>query len=161
MDLRVGKRIWFNSETCPRLHQTSEYRRIFTDLKRNARTADLNVWFLNHNTTAFLEQKLNMGKVSEWKASYYCNSTRTWVYGHLIIYTRCVRFIENKGGTDSLDFRISYENFFELKKETTSIFFAAITIRVRTDKYWFSSLSDRGHVFNMIEHFWKERLFGR
>lgn len=100
-----------------------------------------------------------MGKVSEWKASYYCNSTRTWVYGHLIIYTRCIRFIEDKGGTDCLDFRIYYENFFKLKKETTSVFFAAITIRVRTDKYWFSSLFDRGHVFNMIEHFWKERLF--
>lgn len=100
-----------------------------------------------------------MGKVDECKASYYCNDSKTWVYGHLVIYTRCIRFIEDKGGTSGLDFRIYFEDFFELKKETTSIFFAAITVRLRTDKYWFSSFGDRGHVFNTIEHFWKERLF--
>ena len=103
----------------------------------------------------------NMGKVDECKASYYCNDSKTWVYGHLVIYTRCIRFIEDKGGTSGLDFRIYFEDFFELKKETTSIFFAAITVRLRTDKYWFSSFGDRGHVFNTIEHFWKERLFAR
>ena len=107
----------------------------------------------------------NMGKVDEWKVSYYCNGSKTWIYGHLVIYTRCIRFIEavieDKGGTSGLDFRIHFEDFFELKKETSSIFFAAITVRVRGDKYWFSSFSDRGHVFNTIEHFWKERLFAR
>ena len=102
-----------------------------------------------------------MGKVGEWKASYYCYDSKTWIYGHLVIYTRCIRFIEDKAGTSGLDFRMYFEDFFELKKETTSIFFAAITVRVRTDKYWFSSFADRGHVFNTIEHFWKERLFAR
>ena len=102
-----------------------------------------------------------MGKVGEWKASYYCNGTKTWVYGQFMIYTRCIRFIEDKGGTSGLDFRIYFEEFFELRKETTSIFFAAITIRGKTDKYWFSSFTDRGHVFNTIELFWKERLFIR
>ncbi|KAL9967672.1 hypothetical protein ACROYT_G025953 [Oculina patagonica] len=100
-----------------------------------------------------------MGKVGEWKASYYCNGGKTWIYGQFMIYTRCIRFIEDKGGTSGLDFRIYFEDFFELKKETTTIFFAAITIRVKTDKYWFSSFTDRGHVFNTTEHFWKERLF--
>ena len=103
----------------------------------------------------------SMAKVDEWKASYYCSGSKTWIYGHLVIYTRCIRFIEDKAGTSALDFRIYFEDFFELKKETTSIFFAAITVRVRTDKYWFSSFADRGHVFNTIEHFWKERLFAR
>lgn len=102
-----------------------------------------------------------MAKVDEWKASYYCSDRKTWIYGHLVIYTRCLRFIEDKGGTSGLDFPICFEEFFELKKETTSIFFAAITVRVKADKYWFSSFVDRGHVFNTIEHFWKERLFAR
>lgn len=102
-----------------------------------------------------------MGKVGEWKASYYCNGSKTWIYGRLIIYTRCIRFVEDKEGTNGVDFRIYYDDFFELRKETTSIFFAAITVRVRTDKYWFSSFPDRGYVFNTIEHFWKERLFAR
>ena len=102
-----------------------------------------------------------MGKVGEWKASYYCNGSKTWIYGQFMIYTRFIRFIEDKGGANGLDFRIYFEDFFELRKETTTIFFAAITIRVRTDKYWFSSFIDRGHVFNTIEHFWKERLFAR
>lgn len=78
-----------------------------------------------------------------------------------MIYTRCIRFVEDKEGTNGVDFRIYYDDFFELRKETTSIFFAAITVRVRTDKYWFSSFPDRGYVFNTIEHFWKERLFAR
>lgn len=102
-----------------------------------------------------------MGKVGEWKASYYRNDTKTWIYGQFMIYTRCIRFIEDKGGTSGLDFRIFFEDFFELRKETTLIFFAAITIRVKTDKYWFSSFTDRGHVFNTIELFWKERLCAR
>ena len=38
-----------------------------------------------------------MGKVGVWKASYYCNKTKTWIYGHLVIYTRCIRFVEEKG----------------------------------------------------------------
>ena len=107
------------------------------------------------------EPFLQLMATGEWKASYYCNGSKTWIYGHLVIYTRFIRFIEDKGGTSGLDFRIFFEDFFELKKETASIFFAAITVRVRTDKYWFSSFADRGHVFNTIEHFWKERLFAR
>ena len=102
-----------------------------------------------------------MGKIGEWKASYYCNGTKTWIYGRLIVYTRCIRFVEDKEGTTGVDFRIDFEDFFELKKETTSIFFAAITVCVRSEKYWFSSFTDRGYVFNTIEHFWKERLFAR
>lgn len=102
-----------------------------------------------------------MGKVGVWKASYYCNKTKTWIYGRLVIYTRCIRFVEEKEGRNCIDFRIYYEDFFELKKETTYIFYAAISVRVNTDKYWFSSFSDRGYVFNTIEHFWKERLFAR
>ena len=102
-----------------------------------------------------------MDKVGVWKASYYCNETKTWIYGRLIIYTRCIRFVEEKEGRNCIDFRIYYEDFFELKKETTLIFYAAISVRVRTDKYWFSSFADRGYVFNTIEHFWKERLFAR
>ncbi|CAH3164179.1 unnamed protein product [Porites lobata] len=100
-----------------------------------------------------------MGKIGVWKASYYCNKTKTWIYGRLVIYTRCIRFVEEKEGRNCVDFRIYYDDFFELKKETTSIFYAAISVRVNTDKYWFSSFSDRGYVFNTIEHFWKERLF--
>ena len=37
------------------------------------------------------------GKVGVWKASYYCNKTKTWIYGRLVIYTRCIRFVEEKG----------------------------------------------------------------
>ena len=102
-----------------------------------------------------------MGKVGEWKASYFSNGTKTWIYGRLIIYTRSIRFVEDKEGTNGVDFGIFYEDFFELKKETTSVIFAAITVRVRADKYWFSSFTDRGYVFNTIEHFWKEKLFAR
>lgn len=102
-----------------------------------------------------------MGKVGEWKASYYFSGSKTWIYGRLIIYTRSIRFVEDKEGANGVDFRIFYEDFFELKKETTSVFFAAITVRVRADKYWFSSFTDRGYVFNTIEHFWKEKLFAR
>ena len=102
-----------------------------------------------------------MKKVGDWKASYYSSGTKTWKYGRLIIYTSCIRFVEDNEGRDGVDVRIFFEDFFELKKETTSFFFGAITVRVRAVKYWFSSLTDRGYVFNTIEHFWKENLFAR
>ncbi|XP_068715562.1 synaptosomal-associated protein 47-like [Montipora foliosa] len=100
-----------------------------------------------------------MKKIGDWKASYYSSGTKTWKYGRLIIYTSCIRFVEDNEGRNRVDVRIFFEDFFELKKETTSFFFGAITVRVRAVKYWFSSLTDRGHVFNTIEHFWKENLF--
>ena len=108
-----------------------------------------------------LQLQEKMGKIGEWKASYFSNDTKAWKYGLFIIYTPAIRFVEDNESTNRVDIRIFFEDFFELKKETTSLFFGAITVRVRGDKYWFSSFADRGHVFATIEHFWKERLFAR
>lgn len=106
-----------------------------------------------------LQLQEKMGKIGEWKASYFSNDTKAWKYGLFIIYTPAIRFVEDNESTNRADIRIFFEDFFELKKETTSLFFGAITVRVRGDKYWFSSFADRGNVFTTIEHFWKERLF--
>ena len=101
---------------------------------------------------------LVMSKVKGWKASYYHDSQRKWLYGELLLYPRCIRFVED-GEHERTDFRLFYDEFVELRKDTTNVFYAAITIRIKDEKYWFSSVTDRGSVFNNIEHFWKERLF--
>ena len=98
-------------------------------------------------------------EVKGWKASYYQNSQKKWLYGELLLCPRYIRFVEDEEKSDKVDFKLFYDEFLEMKKETSTLFFAAITVRVKDDKYWFSSLTSRGTVFNNIEHFWKERIF--
>ena len=97
--------------------------------------------------------------MKEWNASYYCDVNKRWICGRFILYTRFVRFIDEGKDSNDVDFKLYFDDFFELRKETTGIFYAAITIRVKNVKHWFSSFRDRGCVFNTTEHFWKERLF--
>lgn len=102
--------------------------------------------------------------VKEWKAAYYQNSKSKWLYGTLSVYPAFIRFVEQyngDGGGNSADFRIYYDEFTELKKEKTTVFYTAITVRVKEEKYWFSSLQSCTAAFNIIEHFWRERLIDR
>ena len=102
--------------------------------------------------------------VKEWKASYYQNSYSKWLHGTLEIYPAFVRFIEQYSRDSrgkSIDFRIYFDEFTEIKREKTTIFYAAITIRIKAEKYWFSSFPSCTEVYNVIEHFWRERLIDR
>ena len=136
-------------------------------------SADSNIVFTSVHVEFFSERlserilvqpEVNMPIVKEWKASYYHNSKSKWLYGTLSVYPAFVHFVQQQSGdrTENVaDFRIYFDEFTELKKETTTIFYAAITIRIKEDKFWFSSFQSRSAVFNVIEHFWRERLFGR
>lgn len=99
-----------------------------------------------------------MPSVAQWKASYYCNTKRSWIYGNFEVFPKFVQFSED-GKSDIIDFKIHFDEFVEVKKETTNVFYTALTIRDNDNKYWFSSFPSCTNVYNMLEHFWKERLF--
>jgi hypothetical protein len=99
-----------------------------------------------------------MANIGKWKASYYCNSKRTWVYGIFEISHQYIRFYEDIQKNDIIDFKVYFDEFVELKKEATGIFYAALTVRSSNDKYWFASFPSSTHVYNVLEHFWRERL---
>lgn len=102
-----------------------------------------------------------MASIGKWKASYYCDSKRTWIYGVFQISPQFVRFNEENPNTtnDIIDLTIYFDEFVELKKEKTAIFYTALTIRCSSNnKYWFASFPSCTHVYNILEHFWRERL---
>jgi len=99
-----------------------------------------------------------MPLVIQWKASYYCNTKKSWIYGNFAVFPQFAQFTED-GSSDIIDFKIYFDEFVEMKKETTNIIYTALTIRVNDNKYWFSSFPSCTNVYNMLEHFWKEKLF--
>ncbi|EDO49418.1 predicted protein [Nematostella vectensis] len=100
-----------------------------------------------------------MAKVREWKASYYVETKRVWVYGSLFINPRFICFTEESEASNRINFKVYFGEFLEIKKETTTVFYSALTVRTKDKKHWFSSLQSRTNTFNVLEHFWKEALF--
>ncbi|XP_031559429.1 synaptosomal-associated protein 47-like [Actinia tenebrosa] len=101
-----------------------------------------------------------MASIGKWKASYYCDSKRSWIPGIFQVCPQFIRFTEEipKSTNDIIDLTINFDEFVELKKETTAIFYTALTIRCTNNKYWFASFPSCSHVYNILEHFWRERL---
>ncbi|KAJ6655076.1 hypothetical protein lerEdw1_005980 [Lerista edwardsae] len=94
-----------------------------------------------------------------WPCSYYVTSEKRWISGKLLLTPISVRFTADRTGELLISFHLS--SISEIKKESSNFIFSSLTILEKENtKHWFSSLQpNRNVVFNILEHFWRERLF--
>ncbi|XP_076000757.1 synaptosomal-associated protein 47 [Genypterus blacodes] len=96
--------------------------------------------------------------IHSWPGSYYINSEKRWENGTLTLTRTTVRFISNHTKEAVASFRLS--RIIEIKMESSSFIFSTLTVLEEGNvKHWFGSLKpNRVVVYNVLEHFWRERL---
>uniref|UniRef100_A0A8C9ZPE7 Synaptosomal-associated protein 47 n=1 Tax=Sander lucioperca TaxID=283035 RepID=A0A8C9ZPE7_SANLU len=96
--------------------------------------------------------------IHSWPGSYYINSEKRWENGTLSLTRTMVRFVSNQSKESLASFRLS--RIMELKMESSSFIFSTLTVLEEGNvKHWFGSLKpNRVVVYNVLEHFWRERL---
>ncbi|XP_036375216.1 synaptosomal-associated protein 47 isoform X2 [Megalops cyprinoides] len=96
--------------------------------------------------------------IHSWPGSYYVNSEKRWVSGTLSLTRTTVRFTPDRGEGSLASFRLS--RIVEIKMESSSFIFSTLTVLEEGNvKHWFGSLRpNRVVVYNVLEHFWRERL---
>lgn len=96
--------------------------------------------------------------IHSWPGSYYINSEKRWESGTLSLTRTMVRFVSNQSKESLTSFRIS--KIMEMKMESSSFIFSTLTVLEEGNvKHWFGSLKpNRVVVYNVLEHFWRERL---
>ncbi|XP_061653611.1 synaptosomal-associated protein 47 [Phyllopteryx taeniolatus] len=93
-----------------------------------------------------------------WPGSYYLTSDKRWENGTLSLSRTAVRFVSNQTKETLASFRLS--RITEIKMESSSFIFSTLTVLEEGNvKHWFGSLKpNRVVVYNVMEHFWRERL---
>ncbi|KAM6948152.1 synaptosomal-associated protein 47 [Aplochiton taeniatus] len=96
--------------------------------------------------------------IHSWLGSYYINSEKRWDNGILSLTRTTVRFVSDQTKESLASFRLS--RIMEIKMESSSFIFSTLTVLEEGNvKHWFGSLKpNRVVVFNVLEHFWRERL---
>ncbi|KAM8838259.1 synaptosomal-associated protein 47 [Synchiropus picturatus] len=96
--------------------------------------------------------------IHRWPGSYYVNAEKRWEDGTLSLSRSTVRFVSSRSKESLLSFRLSC--VVEMKLESSSFIFSTLTLLEEGNtKHWFGSLKpNRVVVFNVLEHFWRERL---
>lgn len=96
--------------------------------------------------------------IHSWPGSYYVAAGRRWESGTLTLSRTWVRFVSDQSQEVRASFRLSC--ILELKMEASSFIFGTLTVLEQGNvKHWFGSLRpSRLVVFNVLEHFWRERL---
>ncbi|TKS79719.1 Synaptosomal-associated protein 47 [Collichthys lucidus] len=96
--------------------------------------------------------------IHSWPGSYYINSEKRWENGTLSLTRTIVRFVSNQSKESLASFRLS--RIVEIKMESSSFIFSTLTVLEEGNvKHWFGSLKpNRVVVYNVLEHFWRERL---
>ncbi|XP_036940320.1 synaptosomal-associated protein 47 [Acanthopagrus latus] len=96
--------------------------------------------------------------IHSWPGSYYINSEKKWENGTLSLTRTTVRFVSNQSKESLASFRLS--RIMEIKMESSSFIFSTLTVLEEGNvKHWFGSLKpNRVVVYNVLEHFWRERL---
>ncbi|XP_061549665.1 synaptosomal-associated protein 47 [Phycodurus eques] len=93
-----------------------------------------------------------------WPGSYYLTSDKRWQNGTLSLSRTAVLFVSNQTKETLASFRLS--RITEIKMESSSFIFSTLTVLEEGNvKHWFGSLKpNRVVVYNVMEHFWRERL---
>ena len=106
----------------------------------------------------------NTYAIRRWKGAYYLqeNNRKRWVYGDLLLTHEGLRCIlikdeRNKEAT-TLDFTLRFTDISQLMKAKSMFIYDAIVLLIGTTQHWLSSLQNRDAVYNILEHFWKDRL---
>lgn len=96
--------------------------------------------------------------IHSWPGSYYINSERRWEGGTLSVTRTLVRFVSSQSKESLASFLLS--RIVEIKMESSSFIFSTLTVLEEGNvKHWFGSLKpNRVVVYNVLEHFWRERL---
>ncbi|XP_051255724.1 synaptosomal-associated protein 47 [Dicentrarchus labrax] len=96
--------------------------------------------------------------IHSWPGSYYINSEKRWESGTLSLTRTMVRFVSNQSKESLASFRLS--RIMEIKMESSSFIFSTLTVLEEGNvKHWFGSLKpNRVVAYNVLEHFWRERL---
>ncbi|XP_069548318.1 synaptosomal-associated protein 47 [Brachyistius frenatus] len=96
--------------------------------------------------------------IHSWPGSYYINSEKRWENGTLSLTRTMVRFVSNHSKESLTSFRLS--RIMQIKMESSSFIFSTLTVLEEGNvKHWFGSLKpNRVVVYNVLEHFWRERL---
>ncbi|XP_059200063.1 synaptosomal-associated protein 47 isoform X1 [Centropristis striata] len=96
--------------------------------------------------------------IHSWPGSYYINSEKRWENGTLSLTRTMVRFVSSQSKESLASFRLS--RIIEMKMESSSFIFSTLTVLEEGNvKHWFGSLKpNRVVVYNVLEHFWRERL---
>ncbi|KAM8850901.1 synaptosomal-associated protein 47 [Spinachia spinachia] len=96
--------------------------------------------------------------IHSWPGSYYINGERRWENGTLALTRTTVHFVSSQSKESVADFRLS--SIMEIKMESSSFIFSTLTVLQEGNvKHWFGSLKpNRVVVYNVLEHFWRERL---
>ncbi|KAK5860099.1 hypothetical protein PBY51_021600 [Eleginops maclovinus] len=96
--------------------------------------------------------------IHSWPGSYYINTEKRWETGTLSLTRTMVRFVSNQSKESLTSFRLS--RIMEIKMESSSFIFSTLTVLEEGNvKHWFGSLKpNRVVVYNVVEHFWRERL---
>ncbi|KAF3858143.1 hypothetical protein F7725_011344 [Dissostichus mawsoni] len=98
------------------------------------------------------------GSMVSWPGSYYINTEKRWETGTLSLTRTMVRFVSNQSKESLTSFRLS--RIMDIKMESSSFIFSTLTVLEEGNvKHWFGSLKpNRVVVYNVLEHFWRERL---
>ncbi|XP_020323299.1 synaptosomal-associated protein 47 isoform X2 [Oncorhynchus kisutch] len=96
--------------------------------------------------------------IHSWPGSYYINSEKRWEAGTLSLTRTILRFTSDQSKENLVGFRLT--RIMEIKMESSSFIFSTLTVLEQGNlKHWFGSLRpNRLVVYNVLEHFWKERL---
>ncbi|XP_056148706.1 synaptosomal-associated protein 47 [Lampris incognitus] len=96
--------------------------------------------------------------IHSWPGSYYINNEKRWENGTLSLTRTTVRFTSDQSKESLASFRLSH--IMEIKMESSSFIFSTLTVLEQGNvKHWFGSLKpNRVVVYNVLEHFWRERL---
>ncbi|KAI4809491.1 hypothetical protein KUCAC02_018370 [Chaenocephalus aceratus] len=96
--------------------------------------------------------------IHSWPGSYYINTEKRWETGTLSLTRTMVRFVSNQSKESLTSFRLS--RIMDIKMESSSFIFSTLTVLEEGNvKHWFGSLKpNRVVVYNVLEHFWRERL---
>nr|XP_046177311.1 synaptosomal-associated protein 47-like isoform X2 [Oncorhynchus gorbuscha] len=96
--------------------------------------------------------------IHSWPGSYYINSEKRWEAGTLSLTRTILRFTSDQSKENLVGFRLT--RIMEIKMESSSFIFSTLTVLEQGNlKHWFGSLRpNRLVVYNVLEHFWRERL---
>ncbi|XP_070989308.1 synaptosomal-associated protein 47-like isoform X2 [Oncorhynchus clarkii lewisi] len=96
--------------------------------------------------------------IHSWPGSYYINSEKRWEAGTLSLTRTILRFTSHQSKENLVGFRLT--RIMEIKMESSSFIFSTLTVLEQGNlKHWFGSLRpNRLVVYNVLEHFWRERL---
>ncbi|KAK0147110.1 Synaptosomal-associated protein 47 [Merluccius polli] len=100
----------------------------------------------------------DVSPIHSWPGSYYISNDKRWENGTLSLTKTTVRFTSDQTKESLASFRLS--NIMQIKMESSSFIFSTLTVLEQGNvKHWFGSLKpNRVVVYNVLEHFWRERL---